>query len=209
MKYNVTARVYGDMFAWMLKSYYKKHFPETDFSEIREEIKKEYRTMVERTPGVGGNSLEMDLIAACFFFSMGKVVPDMTPELMNDIVEECIQSDFLQKAHEGKRKKGTLFSDKVQNQRVLEAKKSQSSPYEMDWKYTYEKGKDEFYCTYTECGICKLAKREHAERFLPCMCHMDYSTYAMVGAKLIRTKTLANGDDCCNFHVIRDYPSLK
>lgn len=25
----------------------------------------------------------------------------------------------------------------------------------------------------------------------------------MVGAELIRTKTLAAGDECCNFHVIR------
>lgn len=208
MKYNITARLYGDMFSWMLQSYYKKNYPETDLSPvkkklIKKKLKAEYRAMVERTPGIGGSSLEADLIGACFFFAMAKTVPDMTPELMNDIVAKSIQSAFMQKVHQGKRKKGTLFSDKVQDKKALEAEKSHSSPYEMDWEFTYRKGRDEFYCTYTQCGICKLAKREHMERFLPCMCQMDFATYEMVGAKLIRTKTLANGDECCNFHVVR------
>lgn len=203
MRYNVTARVYGGMFLWMLKSYYKKHSPGTDLSQSLKKLKAEYRAMVERTPGIGGSSLEADLIGACFFFAMGKTIPDMTPELMNDIVAQSIRSDFMQKAHQGQRKKGTLFSDKSQEKKVMEAEKSRHSPYEMDWEFSYQKGKDEFYCTYTQCGICKLAKREHMERFLPCMCQMDFATYEMVGAKLIRTKTLANGDECCNFHVVR------
>lgn len=203
MQYNVTARIYGDMFLWMLKSYYKEHFPEIEFAQIKKDVKAEYRAMIERTPGIGGSSLKSDLIGACFFFAMGKAVPDMTPELMNDIIAKSIQSALMQKAHEGKRKKGTLFSDKVQDKKAREAENSHSSPYEMDWEFTYQKGKDEFFCTYTQCGICKLAKREHAERFLPCMCQMDFATYEMVGAKLTRTKTLANGDECCNFHVTR------
>lgn len=199
----MTARVYGDMFIWMLKSYYKKNFSGTDLSQSLKDLKTEYRAMVERTPGIGGSSLEADLIGACFFFAMGKTIPDMTPELMNDIIAQSIQSDFMQKAHQGKREKGTLFSDKSQDKKAREADKSHNSPYEMDWEFTYQKGKGEFYCTYTQCGICKLAKREHMERFLPCMCHMDFATYEMVGAKLFRTKTLANGDECCNFHVVR------
>ena len=109
----------------------------------------------------------------------------------------------MQKSHRKERENGTLFSDKVQDKKLREAERSQHSKYEMDWKFTYEKGEDEFYCTYTECGICKLAQREHTEAWLPCLCRMDYGTYDMVGAELIRTTTLAAGDECCNFHVIR------
>ena len=65
------------------------------------------------------------------------------------------------------------------------------------------KGKQEFYCTYTKCGLCTLAKKEHMETYLPCLCRMDYQTYDMVGAKLIRNHTLAKGDSCCDFHVVR------
>lgn len=36
------------------------------------------------------------------------------------------------------------------------------------------------------------------------MCNMDFPKYELVGAKLIRTKTLAVGDTCCDFHVIKE-----
>lgn len=55
----------------------------------------------------------------------------------------------------------------------------------MDWEFDYQKGKNEFYCTYTKCVLCTLAKREHMEKYLPCLCRMDYQTYGMVGTKLI------------------------
>lgn len=205
MKYSATARLYAMMFNIMLGKYYKKYLPEKyrEFPAIKRRTTEEFKSMVERTPGIGGVGLTSDLVGACYFFSMAKADPDMTPELMNDIVDKSIQSSFMQKAHEGKRKKGTLFSDKVQDRKVQEAAESQTANYEMGWKFTYEKGVNEFHCTYTKCGICTLAKKEHMERFLPCMCRMDYGTYDMVGAELIRTKTLAAGDECCNFYVRR------
>lgn len=193
------------MFNIMLGNYYKKYVPDKykEISKIRRNTTNEFKAMVERTPGIGGAALTSDLIGACYFFAMAKADPDMTPGLMDDIVDKSIHSHFMQKAHEGKRKKGTLFSDKVQDKKVREAAESQNSDYEMGWKFTYEKGVNEFRCTYTKCGICTLAKKEHMEEFLPCMCRMDYGTYDMVGAELIRTKTLAAGDDCCNFYVRR------
>ena len=203
MKYNLSAKSYQLIFLVLLKKYYKNNLPTRNFNEIKKKIKKYYREMVERTPGIGGNSLESNLVAGCFFFAMAKADEEMTLELMNDIIDQSIQSNLMQKAHEGQKKKGTIFSDKVQDQKVLESQKSKNSKYETDWVFDYQKGKQEFYCTYTKCGLCTLAKKEHMERYLPCLCRMDYQTYEMVGAKLIRNHTLAKGDSCCDFHVVR------
>lgn len=205
MKYTMTARMYALLFNRILDGYYKKHLPQkyAQFTQLKRRTTTEFRAMVERTPGIGGSSLKGDLIGACYFFAMAKADPDMTPDLMNAIVDAGIHSSFMQKAHEGKRKKGSLFSDKTQDRKAREAAESQNRHDEMGWTFTYEKGTDEFWCTYTRCGICTLARREHMERFLPCMCQMDFATYDMVGAELIRTKTLAAGDECCNFHVKR------
>lgn len=96
-----------------------------------------------------------------------------------------------------------LFTDEVQDKKVQESIASQASKYELDWKFHYEKGIDEFYNTYTECGICKLGKRENCFEFVPCLCNMDERNYRNEGGQLHRTKTLAQGDDCCNFHVTR------
>ena len=202
MHYGINAGVYGWAFTKMLKDYYRGSG--LDLKASFRDLKKEYRQMVERTPGIGGSSNEDNLIGACYFFAMAKTIPGMTPEKMDDIIEKSIKSDFMVRLHRGKKKKGTLFSEKEQNKKLAEAKKSHGSPFEMDWEFTYEPGENEFYLTYTRCGICRLAEREHMEAYLPCMCRMDFPKYELIGGKLIRTKTLAAGDDCCNFHVVRE-----
>jgi hypothetical protein len=35
------------------------------------------------------------------------------------------------------------------------------------------------------------------------MCVMDYPTIADKGGRLLRTKTLGEGSDCCDFHVVK------
>ena len=204
MKYGLSSRIYGFAFTKMLKDYYQKHQPETKMKDICRELKKEYREMILRTPGIGGSSNEANLVGACYFFAMAKTVPGMTPSRMDDIIFESIHSDLMVKLHRGQKKKGTLFSQKEQEKKQKEAEKSHQSSFEMDWEFTYQPGKDEFYLTYTRCGICRLAKKEGMEQYLPCLCKMDYPKYELVGGKLIRTKTLAGGDECCNFHVIRE-----
>ena len=37
----------------------------------------------------------------------------------------------------------------------------------------------------------------------PHMCVMDYPTIEYKGGKLLRTKTLGAGGDCCDFHVVK------
>ena len=105
--------------------------------------------------------MEMNLYIAAFVFSLHKAEPDkINPDVVNEMVTAVFDSPFMVKAH--KNKKCTLFTDKVQDKKVKESIASQTSKFELDWKFHYEKGVDEFYNTYTECGICKLGKRENA-----------------------------------------------
>ena len=117
------------------------------------------------------------------------------------MVTAVFDSPFMVKAH--KNKKCTLFTESTQNKKRRESKASQHSKYPLDWKFEYREGKDEFYNTYTECGICKLGKKEGCFEFVPCLCKMDERSYFYEGGELHRTKTLAQGDDCCDFHVTK------
>ena len=176
--------------------------PEMDLKQYKKAVKREYKAMLLRTPDIGGSSLEMNLYIAAFVFSLHKAEPEkITPELVNEMVTAVFDSPLMVKAHANK--KCTLFTDKVQDQKVKESIASQTSKYELDWKFRYEKGVDEFYNTYTECGICKLGKRENCFAFVPCLCNMDERNYRNEGGRLHRTKTLAQGDTCCDFHVTR------
>ena len=176
--------------------------PEMDLRKYKKKVQQEYKAMLLRTPDIGGSSLEINLYIAAFVFSLHKAAPDkITPELVNEMAEAVFDAPFMINMH--KNKKCTLFTDKVQDKKVKESIASQTSAYELDWKFRYEKGIDEFYNTYTECGICKLGKRENCFEFVPCLCRMDERNYRNEGGELHRTKTLAQGDDCCDFHVTK------
>lgn len=177
-------------------------YPDMDMKDYKKKVKREFKAMLLRTPDIGGSSLEMNLYIAAFVFSLHKAEPDkIDPDVVNEMVTAVFDSPFMVKAHANK--KCTLFTDEVQDKKVQESIASQASKYELDWKFHYEKGIDEFYNTYTECGICKLGKRENCFEFVLCLCNMDERNYRNEGGQLHRTKTLAQGDDCCNFHVTR------
>lgn len=74
----------------------------------------------------------------------------------------------------------------------------------MNWFYYFKTvpGKDEYYITHKECGICKLTEQEGCREITKHLCMMDYYTFEMQGAVLDRTKTLGYGDDECNFHLM-------
>ena len=176
--------------------------PQMDMKKYKKKVKSEYKAMLLRTPDIGGSSLEANLYIAAFVFSLHKAEPDIiTPAIVDEMVTAVFDSPFMIKAHQNK--KCTLFDDKVQDKKVKESQASQHSSYELDWKFDYQKGVDEFYNTYSECGICKLGKREDCFEFVPCLCNMDERNYRNEGGQLHRTKTLAQGDDCCDFHVTR------
>lgn len=176
--------------------------PDMDMKAYKKKVKREYKAMLLRTPDIGGSSLETNLYIAAFVFSLYKAEPDkITPAHVNEMVNAVFDSPFMVKAH--KNKKCTMFTDKVQGRKLQESRALQNSKYELDWKFEYQKGVDEFYNTYTECGICKLGKRENCFEFVPCLCNMDERNYRNECGQLYRAKTLANGDECCDFHVVR------
>ncbi len=180
----------------------KEIYADMDMTDYRKKVKKEFKAMLLRTPDIGGSSLESNLYIAAFVFSLYKAAPDrITPKIVDKMVTAVFDSPFMVKAH--KNKKCTLFTDKKQKKKLVESKASQNSKYELDWKFDYKKGVDEFYNTYSECGICKLGKRESCFEFVPCLCNMDEKNYRNEGGQLHRTKTLAKGDECCDFHVTK------
>jgi hypothetical protein len=52
---------------------------------------------------------------------------------------------------------------------------------------------------YTECGFCKLCRRNGDEDLLPHLCALDGEYYALRGIDLKRSTTIAGGDGRCNF----------
>jgi len=50
-----------------------------------------------------------------------------------------------------------------------------------------------------ECGICKLFKKHQYDQYAKILCEVDEVTSNLAGLKLIRTGTIANGAEKCDF----------
>jgi hypothetical protein len=74
-----------------------------------------------------------------------------------------------------------------------------------DYKIKYQEISDKiFEIDFYECGMLKLARTFDAEGMFPSICRIDYLMFSLGGTGFERTKTLGDGDDCCNCRSIVD-----
>ncbi|TFG16221.1 MAG: hypothetical protein EU531_07135 [Promethearchaeota archaeon] len=86
--------------------------------------------------------------------------------------------------------------------RKEEANKSQERRYPGDWVWKFIEGeKNDFDYGYDfyECGVQKYYKAQDAEEFLPYFCFLDFVTVRASGKLLMRSMTLAEGGEKCDF----------
>lgn len=76
--------------------------------------------------------------------------------------------------------------------------------YPENWRYTftYDLAVPECTITYTRCAICEMARREGCFRLMRHLCVTDFAQQELMGNTLVRTKTIGNGDELCDFHII-------
>jgi hypothetical protein len=85
-------------------------------------------------------------------------------------------------------------------------------PY--DWKIRYRNINDKvFEIDIYECAMIKVCRDYDAMGLFPAMCRMDYLFSHYMGNGFERTRTLGDGDDCCNCRYILpgtcEWPSEK
>ncbi len=87
-----------------------------------------------------------------------------------------------------------------------EARRSQMRRYPGDWVWEYIEGAPgtgDYGYDFVQCGTQLLYARFAAEAFLPYTCYLDLITFRRTGWGLLRTGTLAEGFDRCDFRFVR------
>lgn len=89
--------------------------------------------------------------------------------------------------------------------RILWAKQSQKRCYENDWVVDildktadFELGYD-----YHTCGVCRLCQDEGCPELAKYLCRLDFVMADLMGMKLVRTQTIAEGAAYCDFRYSR------
>ena len=206
MKYGITGSFIKLAFAKTAFDYMEEAVPELDMDSYKKRVLKEYRAIVERTPGIGSmkdNMFVMTMYCGAFAIALYKEADGkLDEEKLKGLIHALAYCPLMVKAKRGK----SAFTGKEIENRTRQAAWSREhiDEYTMNWFYYFKTvpGKDEYYIIHKQCGICKLTKQEHCEEITKHLCMMDYYTFEMQGAVLDRTKTLGYGDDECNFHLM-------
>lgn len=168
-------------------------------------VMKEYNAIIKRHPDIGGikNNLIMGLYLAAYTFAFYKVAPEtVTDEVYEGLIQAIATAPSTKKLYKGK----NFFTDKNMETRMRLSTDKQYNAYEGNWKYKFSYNLDTPECEmiYTECAICKMAENEDCFHLMKYACILDYVSQEFMGNTLTRTKTIGNGDEICDFHIVKN-----
>ena len=196
MKNNMTFTMFGMVLNGIVKK-------EVHDKKVMDKIKKEYHDVILRASDIGSDNMLVGSYAlAAYFIAMNRS-DGLSPETNCDIMEDGLRKSKIFKAAMGSG--DAYFSEKKMEKRRQWSKKTYERKYKNDWVVdVLEKTDDyEFGFDYHECGVCKLCKDEGCPELAKYLCRLDYMIVDVMGIKLKRTMTLAEGGEKCDFRFIR------
>lgn len=179
---------------------------------IRREARVEFEKLIPKIPYVGGNEpFTRQMILATVWLAIYKVMkkqgkgPDEIWELCSDMNETFIHSmPKIMRAM----MRSMLFSNKMKKTYQKQAQESQKGQFPDADVFTFIGGEEEFDygIDIIECAKCKFYRKEEADDFLPYICLIDKLWSELYGYGFIRTQTLAEGGDKCDFRLKKTGP---
>jgi len=213
MEYTITGRIYPIILNNIVKNELKQYYKNNEIKEIIKKTKKEYLNIILRTPKMGGNKNIYigNMYLGAYLIGLFKNINEkIAIEKYNDIIQNGLNNfiknnyfilklkmksiDYLSKKYKRKLYKRTEWA------------RENETKYPWNWQIRIpENQKDSgIYFEFTQCGLCKLFFSENVPELTYIMCNTDYLTFAFCGYKLIRTKTLAQGNECCDFWIMEE-----
>jgi hypothetical protein len=170
---------------------------------ILRETLQEFKILIPQIPFIGGdkNHLTGSLIGAVRYLALyksmkrhgktteetGKVLFDAETALIHQPTVPIPVSELM-------------TADQLMERRRIRAQRSQERHYPEDYVYKFVPGNDKFDYGYdfVECAVHKFFHAQDAEEFTPFYCYLDYPKCRRAELGLVRTKTLAEGNNKCN-----------
>lgn len=182
-------------------------FAKDEVERIVQQLQAEFRAMLPRLPYIGGkqNPLTSNLVACSWFLALYRVLQphglsdDEIGELVYRVAEEWLTSSprWIGRMQ-------ILLATTPLLRMILEriSRQTQQRKYPGDFVMHFVPGDGrnfDFGLDFTGCAIHKFYQAEQAGHFAKYMCRIDYLTTRFKGIELMRTGTIANGADKCDF----------
>ena len=206
MKYTFCEKIIWHAMSGAIVDFLASEHPNWDIGLVKSKANKRYRQIIADSPDIGGlskNSLRTCLSSGALWLAFYESCEEkISDEEFGEMVKATINAPIIAKAFSAK----NPFTEKAQMKKEKSVKRdNNASDSEFNWKTEFIKGrdKDEYTIIYKQCGICALAKKENHPELVKYMCTLDTLSVDMFGGVLRRTKTLAEGKDCCDFYICK------
>lgn len=169
---------------------------------IVEEAREQAEALIPQIPYIGGddNPMTHHLIRSTPSLALyrvmkahGKTAPETGRIIYDAVVRAIGQLPFSPS--------GPPPPEFIQRKKE-EAKRSQERRHPDGWVWAFVEGDGEAFdygYDFYECGVHKYYQAQGAREFLPYYCFLDFVTARGSGQVLIRTMTLAEGGEKCDF----------
>lgn len=190
----------------MRKAMVSRHGDEFADSAISE-ARAGFEALIPDLPYIGGrkNLLTRSLVGTAWCLALYRVLKKhgKTVEETGAIINETVQTRFASVPKPLRMLVGKYIFSKLYLKRLKkQAELSRERRYPGDWvlKVIVGDGVEfDYGIDYTECGVCKLCDAHDAKELIPHLCATDFPVSKALGTGLVRTTTLAEGADRCNF----------
>jgi len=192
-----------------IKRALKTKYCNEDIKIIVRNAKAEYRELLNKADDIGSkNPMASNLYFCLLFFSFmkgseGKINSEDLKEIMRITLSDSILLKLMGKKDFNNPKDLKEFKEHIHKN--SEWAELHRKDYPETWEFNFDDShQDGFYYYFTKCPIAKFFKDNNFEELTPLFCELDHLTIKTRKAKLFRDKTLAKGDDICDFWIVGD-----
>jgi hypothetical protein len=184
-----------------------RHYGADTIGTMTREARREFESLIPHLPYLGGDASQHTwlIIGAGLFLSLYKTLrrQGRPVEEIGALVAEAVVAFYRSYPRFLLRLYGRLSISRFAMQRAHKlARESQERPYAEGWIFSFVEGDGKAFdwgWDYTACGICKFFHAQDADEFIPYMCQLDFLASDYFGWGLMRTMTIAQGDERCDF----------
>lgn len=196
MRYNLTFRMLGAVLNGIAKK-------EISDRGVRKNVNETYRAIVGRASDIGDHNTLLGAYGLAAYFIALNRCDGLSPEQNCAMLENGLRKSRVYRMTVGSADR--YFSEKHMAARRRWSQETYQKKYKNDWLVDVIEKNDgfEFGFDYHECGVCKLCADEGCPEYAKYLCRLDFMTSEMMGIKLRRTMTLAEGFEKCDFRFSR------
>lgn len=186
------------------KGYIQKQYGKSFWKSFREHSDAVFRQVAAELPDIGDSIFSFNYAYApsyvAWYRSMRQLGLDagQADDLMWKMNEKMLLSVPKPFLHMAGKSYLNSFRKKAKQHLQRQGKPGFS---EYDWLIDYRDiDANSFEIDIRRCGFITVAKKYGVEGMLPGICSVDYMVPHYMGNGFSRTKTLGDGDECCNCH---------